>query len=182
MPNNVDFAFSDTIAGYLTSYDDKNDVAALSTSDGRQYSVRLKSNTYAMVIRNLDEPYKDCTGQMRSMLTAGRYLFVYAIFMGDMAGDRSIYVYPAAGEPAQKLWRRYTLSRVGAAPELEGMARETFIAELGEEYAALIDPEVCPKCGQEVEADPDGAETPEPDDTLPPEAPTAAATPSALKE
>jgi len=87
-------------------------------------------------------------------------LFVYAIFMGDMAGDRSIYVYPAAGEPAQKLWRRYTLSRVGAAPELEGMARETFIAELGEEYAALIDPEVCPKCGQEVEADPDGAETP----------------------
>jgi len=62
------------------------------------------------------------------------------------------------------------------------MARETFIAELGEEYAALIDPEVCPKCGQEVEADPDGAETPEPDDTLPPEAPTAAATPSALKE
>jgi mannose/cellobiose epimerase-like protein (N-acyl-D-glucosamine 2-epimerase family) len=101
MPNNVDFAFSDTIAGYLTSYDDKTDIAALSTSDGRQYSVKLKSNTYAMVIRNLEEPYKDCTGQMRSMLTAGRYLFVYAIYYperGSFAVEAQYLLFPGLKE------------------------------------------------------------------------------------
>ena len=105
---------------------------------------------------------------------------IYGIFVGDMAGDRSVYCFPASAEPAVKAWRRYTLSRVMAAPELEGMARATFVAELAEEYSALIDPDTCPKCGQDVEAD--GGEEPEPGDTLPPtEAPTAAASPAALK-
>jgi mannose/cellobiose epimerase-like protein (N-acyl-D-glucosamine 2-epimerase family) len=31
-------------------------------------------------VRNLSEPYYDCTGQMRTMLTPGRYLFTYGTF------------------------------------------------------------------------------------------------------
>lgn len=107
-------------------------------------------------------------------------LFVFGIFVAEMGGDRSVYVFPKAAEPASKAWRRYTLSRVGAAPECEVMSRETFVSELAEEYSALIDPETCPKCGNDLEGDPD----PDATDTIPPpgEAPapgTAPATPAA---
>ncbi len=32
------------------------------------------------MIRNLGEPYQDCTGQMREMLVPGRYMYAYGIF------------------------------------------------------------------------------------------------------
>ncbi|MGL5796387.1 MAG: AGE family epimerase/isomerase, partial [Waterburya sp.] len=50
------------------------------TSDQRDYEIELTDMTYAQLVRNLGEPYQDCTFQMRSMLTSGRYLFVYGIF------------------------------------------------------------------------------------------------------
>ena len=34
---NVDFTFSDTIAGYVTGYDDETDSFGLRTSDGREF-------------------------------------------------------------------------------------------------------------------------------------------------
>ncbi len=84
--NNLDFCLSDLIAGYVTDFDpDKGDSGAfnLRTSDGRNYEVALTSMTYAQLIRNLGEPYYDCTFQMKSMLTPDRYLFVYGIFYPD---------------------------------------------------------------------------------------------------
>ncbi len=80
------FSFSDTIAGYVTSYSEKDDTFEMKTSDGRVFSARLTANVYAELVRNLGEAYQDCTGQLRSMLTAGRHLFVYGVFYPDKAG------------------------------------------------------------------------------------------------
>ncbi|MBN1180399.1 MAG: AGE family epimerase/isomerase [Anaerolineae bacterium] len=74
------FTFSDTVAGYVTQYDKEGDTFGLKTSDGREFTVKLKGNTYALLVRNLGEPYQDSTGQIRAMLTEGRYLYVYGIF------------------------------------------------------------------------------------------------------
>ena len=78
--NQFDFTFSDTIAGYVTGYDRDTDTYTVQTSDEREYAIKLKDNTYAMLVRNLDEPYQDATGQMRDMLVPGRFLFTYGIF------------------------------------------------------------------------------------------------------
>jgi len=80
MPNRIDFTFSDTIAGYVVSYDRASDTYVIKTSDDREYTVKLKGTTYAMLARNLGDPYADATGSLRDMLTPGRYLFTYGVF------------------------------------------------------------------------------------------------------
>ncbi|MCC7452026.1 MAG: AGE family epimerase/isomerase [Anaerolineae bacterium] len=86
MPNTINFPFSDTVAGYVVKYDRNTDSYVLRTSDGRDYTINLKGNTYALAIRNLGDPYADATGQMRDMLVPGRYLFTYGIFYPEGAG------------------------------------------------------------------------------------------------
>ncbi|MDH5639302.1 MAG: AGE family epimerase/isomerase [Nitrospinota bacterium] len=81
------FEFSDTIAGYVTTFDFTKGVFALKTSDGRDFNVKFSDTTYAEMTRNLGESYIDCTGQMKDMLAAGRFLFVYGVF------------YPEEGQP-----------------------------------------------------------------------------------
>src|SRR5258708_1707338 len=78
--NAIEFPFSDTIAGYVTGVDRETDGFKVRTSGGKEFDVRLKGNTYARLVRNLGEPYPDCTGQMREMLHPSRYLFVYGTF------------------------------------------------------------------------------------------------------
>lgn len=80
------FSFSDTIAGYVTGFDRGTNVFTLETSGGAKFAVKLKGNTYAQFVRNLGEPYHDATGQMRDMLTKGRYLFVYGIYYPEHEG------------------------------------------------------------------------------------------------
>jgi mannose/cellobiose epimerase-like protein (N-acyl-D-glucosamine 2-epimerase family) len=84
--NAIDFPFSDTIAGFVTSFDDKTDAFRIRTSGEKDFDVRLKSNTYARVIRNLGDPYADCTGQMRAMLRTDCYLFVYGVYYPEGGG------------------------------------------------------------------------------------------------
>ena len=84
--NEVKFTFSDTIAGYVKSYDRETDTFGLRTSGGAEFQVKLKSNTYAQLVRNLGEPYQDSTAQMRDMLVKGRYLFTYGIFYPEGGG------------------------------------------------------------------------------------------------
>lgn len=84
--NEINFTFSDTIAGYVTEFDRDSDSYEVKTGDGRPYRIKLKSNTYAQLIRNLGDPYRDATGQMRAMLTPGRFLFTYGIFYPE-GGD-----------------------------------------------------------------------------------------------
>lgn len=78
--NEINFTFSDTIAGYVTGFDRGTDTYTVKTSDAREYGIKLKDNTYAMLVRNLGEPYQDATGQLRDMLVPGRYLFTYGVF------------------------------------------------------------------------------------------------------
>ncbi|MBE9171340.1 AGE family epimerase/isomerase [Pleurocapsales cyanobacterium LEGE 06147] len=81
--NKIDFSFSDLIAGYITDCDSNKETFGsfgLKTSDGREFEVLLTSNTYAELVRNLGEPYYDCTVQMKSMLVPNRYLYAYGIF------------------------------------------------------------------------------------------------------
>jgi mannose/cellobiose epimerase-like protein (N-acyl-D-glucosamine 2-epimerase family) len=80
---NIDFSFSDLIAGYVTSYDSATDVFGLKTSDGREFKAKLSPMAYAKLIQNFGEGYPDATGSMRSMLLPGRYLFAYGVFYHD---------------------------------------------------------------------------------------------------
>ena len=83
MTTTVDFAFSDSIAGYVTNYDPQNDIFGLKTSDGREFQVQLSPMAYAKVIQNFDEGYPDATGIMKKMLVPGQYLSTYGVFYPD---------------------------------------------------------------------------------------------------
>jgi mannose/cellobiose epimerase-like protein (N-acyl-D-glucosamine 2-epimerase family) len=84
--NRISQPFSDTIAGYVGQYDSGSDQYTVKTSGGREFTIQLKGNTYAQLMRNLGDPYLDCTGQMRDMLTPGRYVFTYGIFYPEQGG------------------------------------------------------------------------------------------------
>ncbi|MDQ1265436.1 MAG: hypothetical protein QG635_586 [Bacteroidota bacterium] len=81
------FSFSDLITGYVKTFDKSGDTFVMTTSDGRDFTVTLTETTFAELIRNLGEPFIDCTGQMRDMLKPGVFLFAYGIF------------YPESGKP-----------------------------------------------------------------------------------
>jgi mannose/cellobiose epimerase-like protein (N-acyl-D-glucosamine 2-epimerase family) len=83
---NIAHPFSDTIAGYVTHYNRESDQYVVKTSGGKEYTIKFRGNTYAQLIRNLGDPYLDCTGQMRDMLTPGRYVFTYGTFYPDQDG------------------------------------------------------------------------------------------------
>ena len=78
--DNMQFEFSDTIAGYITGVDTYNNSFTLRTTDDRNFKIKLTSTTYARMLRNLDEPYMDCTDKIQDLLTVDRYLFCYGIF------------------------------------------------------------------------------------------------------
>ncbi len=84
--NSISFTFSDTIAGQVTSFDRPTDTYIVKTSGGKEYSIKLKSNTYAQLIRNLGDPYQDSTGSMRDMLVPGRFVFTYGTYYPE-GGD-----------------------------------------------------------------------------------------------
>ncbi|MFN8474501.1 MAG: AGE family epimerase/isomerase [Anaerolineae bacterium] len=84
--NEIRFPFSDTIAGYVDYYDRNQDCYSVKTSGGREFQIKLKSNTYAQLVRNLGDPYQDATGSMRDMLVPGRYVFTYGTFYPE-GGD-----------------------------------------------------------------------------------------------
>ena len=58
--NQASFTFSDTIAGYVTGFDRQTDTYGVRTSGGQEFAIKLKSNTYAQLVRNLGDPYQDC--------------------------------------------------------------------------------------------------------------------------
>ena len=87
--NKIDFSFADLIAGYVTDSDFKSSELGsfnLKTADERNFKISLTSETYGEIIRNIDEPYQDCTSQIRKMLVPDQYLFVYGIFYPEKEG------------------------------------------------------------------------------------------------
>jgi anti-anti-sigma factor len=89
MDSKMRFTFSDTIAGTVVSHRADEDTFTLETLDGRQFDVKLTSQTFAEVVRNLGEAYADATSQMRDMLDRGRMLFAYGIFYPE--GDDTVF-------------------------------------------------------------------------------------------
>jgi mannose/cellobiose epimerase-like protein (N-acyl-D-glucosamine 2-epimerase family)/anti-anti-sigma regulatory factor len=82
-PNSTGFSFSDLVAGYVKNFDRNSDIYVVSTSDEREFSIKITATTYAELIRNLGEPFIDCTGQMRDMLKPGTFIYSYGIFFPE---------------------------------------------------------------------------------------------------
>ena len=84
--NEISFTFSDLVAGYVTQFDRGTDTYTVKTSGGQEFQIKLKSNTYAQVVRNLGDPYQDSTGPIRDMLVPGRFLYTYGVFYPEASG------------------------------------------------------------------------------------------------
>jgi len=78
--NQIDFTFSDTIAGYVTSVDLANGVFSLKTPGDKVFEVKLTSATFGEFIRNLSTSYQDAMGQLSTVLVPGNYVFAYGIY------------------------------------------------------------------------------------------------------
>ncbi|MGH8906550.1 MAG: AGE family epimerase/isomerase [Egibacteraceae bacterium] len=85
---NMRFTFSDTIAGYVTSFETDDDSFGLRVADGREFRCHLTPITFAQVARNLGEPYRDVTAHMQDMLVPGRYVFTSGTFYPTEEGHR----------------------------------------------------------------------------------------------
>ena len=81
------FTFSDTVAGYVTTAPDSPaGKFGMKTSDGREFQIQLTDATYAELIRNPSEQYKDPGVPIEAVLTPGRFIFAYCIFYPE-GGD-----------------------------------------------------------------------------------------------
>jgi len=97
----IDFSFSDTVAGYVTDFDRSSKSFGLKTSDGRQFKAYMTFNTFARVSQNLDEGYIDATGQMPELLTPGQLVYAYGVFYPQEDGFRfevKSMVFPGQGQ------------------------------------------------------------------------------------
>ncbi|MEL7586395.1 MAG: AGE family epimerase/isomerase [Prolixibacteraceae bacterium] len=90
----INFTFSDTIAGYVTDFKLKDRRFSLNTSDGREFRICLSDNCYARYARNLNEGYQDATGDISKLLALPRQMvFAYGTFYPGQ--DQSQLVFQA---------------------------------------------------------------------------------------
>jgi hypothetical protein len=90
MTGQLDFSFSDLIAGYIRKVDfpdvfDSQGFVDLETSDGRTFTVKVTSACYAELVRNLGEPFQ-VAPSMRDLLKVGRFLHAYGLFYPEANG------------------------------------------------------------------------------------------------
>ena len=85
--------FSDLISGYVKAFDGEKKFTLI-TTDNREYDVILGSNLYARLLRNLGEPYSDCTAMVSSLLKPGQMVFAYGIFYPN-GQEKDSYVFEA---------------------------------------------------------------------------------------
>jgi len=91
------FEFSDTISGYVTGYDREKKIFGIKTSDGREFKVKLTSNTFAKGPRNLEEPWCDYTAKIDSMLVKDQYIQTHGIFYpehGAHTFEAKVLIFP----------------------------------------------------------------------------------------
>jgi mannose/cellobiose epimerase-like protein (N-acyl-D-glucosamine 2-epimerase family) len=94
--NKISVPFSDLISGYVTAFNAESDSYSVRTPGGQEFQIKLKGNTYAQLTRNLGDPWQDCTGQMRQMLSQNRFVFTYGVFYpegGDFAFEAQYLVF-----------------------------------------------------------------------------------------
>jgi len=77
----INFTFSDTIAGYVTEFNQAERTFSLRTSDNRIFKAYITDNCYARYARNLNEEYQDATYEMLTLLALPRQMvFAYGTF------------------------------------------------------------------------------------------------------
>ena len=79
----MQFTFSDSLCGYVKSFDKSNKTFVLNTSDGRDFTLKLTPTVYAKMARNLGEPWQDASDIMYDLLTPGQFLFAYGTYYPD---------------------------------------------------------------------------------------------------
>ncbi|GAK55457.1 Slr1855 protein [Candidatus Vecturithrix granuli] len=85
--NQMNFEFSDTIAGYVQEYNKEQDTFVVKTTDDREYVIKIGAETYGWIANTPGEPRTWLSrDQMRAMLEPGRYLFAYGIFYPEKGG------------------------------------------------------------------------------------------------
>ncbi|MGM9689163.1 MAG: AGE family epimerase/isomerase [Alloprevotella sp.] len=86
----MQFEFTDLIAGYVSNFNEGAKTFTLTTTDKRAFTVSLTDTTFARLLRNLDEPYQDATGNLYTFLSQeGRMAFVFGIFYPQHDGNYS---------------------------------------------------------------------------------------------
>ena len=80
--------FSDSLAGYVTSYDPILERFVLRTSNDRLITVHLNQNVGSQIVSNLGDPLRNTSGATRDMLAEGRFVFVYGLFYQWEGGER----------------------------------------------------------------------------------------------
>lgn len=66
--NDLRFTCSDTIAGYVTGFDEAAKRFVMKTSEGREYAVDLADTMSVELIRHLGEPYADAGALVKQLL------------------------------------------------------------------------------------------------------------------
>ena len=86
---NIDFTFSDTIAGYASNYDPDTKSFISETSDGRKFKVSLLPQSNARGIWNHGESYVSIDAEkMEKMLsTEGQFVYCYGVFYPAKEGE-----------------------------------------------------------------------------------------------
>jgi mannose/cellobiose epimerase-like protein (N-acyl-D-glucosamine 2-epimerase family) len=79
----MQFEFSDSIGGYVKSFDKESRRIVLTTSDGRDFIIKFTPNLFARMARNLGEPYQDASGHLHDLLTPGQFMFAYGTYYPD---------------------------------------------------------------------------------------------------
>ncbi len=95
--NDINFIFSDTIAGYITAADAEQGTFTIKTPGDKEFSGKLTSATFYEYVRNLGESYKDASGQLKELLVPGNYVFAYGLYYpegGDHKFEAKHLVFP----------------------------------------------------------------------------------------
>jgi mannose/cellobiose epimerase-like protein (N-acyl-D-glucosamine 2-epimerase family) len=88
---NIDFTFSDTIAGYVTGYSAEERWFTLETSDKRPFKVNLIASTYARSVQNLTEGWQDPGPISDFLATEGQFVFAYGTFYPNDGADSATF-------------------------------------------------------------------------------------------
>src|SRR5689334_19920718 len=94
--NQIDFTFSDLLAGRITRSDPGARTFTLKTPGGSEFDVKVTEATYAEGPRNLGDGWVDGSDQM-NRLTPGLFCFAYGIFYpegGDHKFEAKHLVFP----------------------------------------------------------------------------------------
>ncbi|CAG4998446.1 Cellobiose 2-epimerase [Dyadobacter sp. CECT 9275] len=88
---NINFTFSDTIAGYVTGYNPDEQWFTVETSDKRSFKINLIPSSYARSVRNLTEGWQDPGNIGTFLSTNGQFVFAYGTFYPNDGAETATF-------------------------------------------------------------------------------------------